>query len=127
MATRVLTTNEFETWLNTLTSRERKDVLHVVDLLEKQGVLLGRPHSGALEDTDLPLRELRPKAGHSPLRPIYAFDPNRDAVVLIGGDKGADKKMYDRIIPVAEQLWKDHLHDLKQHAEAEAKKKDKKK
>ncbi len=123
MATKVLHTDEFETWLVSLTARERKDVLRVVDLLELQGPRLGRPHSGALLGTKLPLRELRPRAGHSPLRPIYAFDPNRDAVLLIGGDKGADKKMYARIIPIAERLWEGHLDDVKHQEESAPKKK----
>jgi hypothetical protein len=56
-------------------------------------------------------RELRPRRGASPLRPVYAFDPRRQAVLLTGGDKGADKAMYDRIIPRAEAIWEQYLRE----------------
>lgn len=59
-----------------------------------------------------PLRELRPKRGASPLRIIYAFDPRREALLLLGGDKGNDKRFYERTISRAEQLWEAHLDEL---------------
>lgn len=113
MANQILTTDEFDAWLASLTEKDREDILHVVDLLQALGVRLKHPHSSAIESSHYPLRELRPKQGHSPLRVIYAYDPHRDAVLLIGGDKGADKRMYDRIVPVAERLWDRHLTDVK--------------
>ena len=36
---------------------------------------------------------------------IYAFDPKREAVLLLGGDRGDDKRFYERAIPRAEQIW----------------------
>ena len=44
----------------------------------------------ALKGGGYAFRELRPKRGYSPLRVVYAFDPRRDAVLIIGGDKGGD-------------------------------------
>jgi hypothetical protein len=119
-------TDTYHQWVQQLSPAEQEEVLYVVQLLENAGVTLARPHSGSLKGTDLPLRELRPKAGASPLRVIYAFDPRREAVLLIGGDKGADKKMYKRLIPVAEQLWKAHVEAVKAELENEAKTKEKK-
>src|SRR2546422_3725270 len=58
-----------------------------------------------------PLRELRPRQGASPLRVVYAFDPLRDVVLLIGGDKGSDARFYERIIPRAERIWKEYLDE----------------
>jgi hypothetical protein len=52
---------------------------------------------------------LRPKRGASPLRIIYAFDPRREALLLLGGDKGDDKRFYERAIARAEHLWEAHL------------------
>ena len=46
------------------------------------------------------------------MRVIYAFDPRREALLLLGGDKGADKRLYERAIPRAEQLWEEHLQDV---------------
>ncbi len=70
------------------------------------------PHCSALEGSRYPLRELRPKRGDSPLRPIYGFDPKREALLLLGGDKSDDKRFYERITPKVERLWEDHLADL---------------
>lgn len=105
-------TEEFEEWLAGLAPREREHVLRVVKLLEAMGVQLPFPHSSALEGSRYPLRELRPKRGDSPLRPIYGFDPKREALLLLGGDKSDDKRFYERIIPKVERLWEDHLADL---------------
>ncbi len=91
---------------------EQKAVLQVVKILEQVGIALGEPYTSALKGTKHPLRELRPKRGASPLPIIYAFDPKREALLLIGGDKGNDKRFYERAIPRAEQLWEAHLEHL---------------
>src|SRR5512133_3279724 len=75
-------TDEFERWIEGLTHREQKAVLHGVKILEQVGVALGEPYSSALKGTKHALRELRPKRGASPLRIIYAFDPQREALLL---------------------------------------------
>jgi hypothetical protein len=100
-----------------LSHRDQKAVLQVVKILEQVGIALGEPYSSALKGTNYPLRELRPKRGASPLRIIYAFDPEREALLLIGGDKGHDKRFYERAIPRAEQLWEAHLKHLEKEGE----------
>jgi hypothetical protein len=102
-------TEEFERWIEGLSRSEKLAVLHAVKLLELAGVALGAPHSSALRGTRHPLRELRPKQGASPLRIVYAFDPRREALLLLGGDKGRDRRLYARLIPAAEALWEAHL------------------
>lgn len=108
-AVEVIYTDEFGEWLKELSLREKKEVAVVVELLENAGVRLNFPHSSALKGTSFPLRELRPKQGRSPLRVFYAFDPKRDAVLLIGGNKGSDSRFYDRLIPRAERIWTQYL------------------
>ncbi|HSN91132.1 MAG TPA: type II toxin-antitoxin system RelE/ParE family toxin [Anaeromyxobacteraceae bacterium] len=108
----VRATEEFERWIESLSRREQKAVLQVVKILEQAGIALGEPYSSALKGTKHPFRELRPKRGASPLRIIYAFDPRREALLLLGGDKGGDKRFYERAILEAEQLWVAHLEDL---------------
>jgi len=105
-------TVEFETWLEALDRREQRSVLQVVKLLEAAGVGLGEPWSTALQGARHPLRELRPRRGASPLRIVYAFDPRREALLLLGGSKGEDKRFYSRAIARAERLWEDHLAAL---------------
>jgi len=110
-------TEEFERWIEVLSRREQKAVLQVVKILEQVGIALGEPYSSALKGTKYPLRELRPKRGASPLRIVYAFDPKREALLLIGGDKGADKRFYERAVPRAEHLWKAHLEHVEKEGE----------
>ncbi len=108
----VKVTGEFERWIQGLSHRDQKAVLQVVKILEQVGVALGEPYSSALRGSRHALRELRPKRGASPLRIIYAFDPKREALLLLGGDKGDDKRFYQRAVPRAEQLWEAHLEEL---------------
>ncbi len=112
MNVEVLGTDEFQAWFLDLSAEQQASVVNVVRKLEIAGVALGRPHTGHLEGTKEPLRELRPKQGRSPLRIVYAFDPRRRAVLLIGGDKSGDRKFYARLIPLAERLWRQYLAGL---------------
>ncbi len=107
----VFHTDEFGDWWDALSEDEQEDVARVVELLRGAGVLLNFPHSSALKGSNRALRELRPRKGASPLRVIYAFDPHRDAVLLIGGDKGADARFYEKIIQRAERIWKEYLDE----------------
>ena len=107
-------TEEFQAWFDSLSGRERREVNRVINLLESLGVALAYPHSSALEGARYSLRELRPKRGDSPLRVIYAFDPLREVLLLLGGDKSNDKRFYERIIPKAERIWEKHLKDLEE-------------
>jgi len=81
----------------------------VVRKLEAKGVALGFPHCSAVQGASEPLRELRPRQGRSPLRPIYAFDLRRDAVLIIGGNKAGNPHFYRRLVPVAERIWREYL------------------
>ena len=52
------------------------------------------------------------RSGGKPLRVFYAFDPRRSAILLIGGDKTGGKRFCDRMIPVADDLYDEHLAEL---------------
>ena len=45
---------------------------------------------------------------------LYAFDPRRCAILLIGGDKTGDKRWYDKFVPIADRLYDEHLLILEQ-------------
>jgi hypothetical protein len=53
------------------------------------------------------LKELRPgSAGRSEIRVLFAFDPTRSALLLLGGDKAGNwQRWYRQNIPIAEQLY----------------------
>jgi hypothetical protein len=55
------------------------------------------------------MRELRVQHKGCPYRVIYAFDPRRVAMLLIGGDKTGDDRWYERYIPIADRIYDEHL------------------
>lgn len=59
------------------------------------------------------MRELRIQSGGSPIRVFYAFDPVRVAILLVGGDKTGDDRFYEQFVPVADQLYDEHLEELR--------------
>ena len=59
------------------------------------------------------MRELRTQSAGRPLRTLYAFDPRRSAILLIGGEKTGDDRWYERFVPVADVIFERHLLELK--------------
>jgi hypothetical protein len=58
------------------------------------------------------MKELRIQHRGRPLRTFFAFDPRRTAILLIGGDKTGDDRFYQRMLPIADRLYDDHLKEL---------------
>jgi hypothetical protein len=108
----VVGTAEFEEWFLGLGSGDAKAVIRGVGLLEAKGLALGFPYCSALGGSQYALRELRIQSSGRPLRIIYAFDPLRQAVLLIGGDKTGDDRFYSWMIPKAEAIWEQYLQEL---------------
>lgn len=46
-----------------------------------------------------------------PIRVFYAFDPKRQAVLLLGADKTGRKRFYEEMIKRAEALWEEYLQE----------------
>ena len=61
------------------------------------------------------MKELRANTSSQVLRVMFAFDPTRSAILLVGGDKrgGGQKQFYKRLIEVADALYDAHLDALK--------------
>lgn len=116
----VETTEEFANWYRELEAVDAERVVYVIGLLRERGVALGHPYSSAIKGSKFALRELRAQAGRGPLRVLYAFDPNRRALLLVGGDKSGDANFYDSMIPRAEDLWAEHLKKIEAAAAAAA-------
>lgn len=107
-------TNEFGDWWANLSEDEQEALDSSVRLLEALGPALGFPHSSGINGSrHKHMRELRTQQGGKPLRTLYAFDPRRSAILLIGGDKTGDGRWYDTHIPVADQLYDQHIEQLR--------------
>ncbi|WP_082100252.1 type II toxin-antitoxin system RelE/ParE family toxin [Demequina maris] len=97
---------EVETWLMTIAveqPRLAERVVAAIDLLEAEGPGLGRPLVDRIEGSRLPhLKELRVAT----VRALFAFDPDRSAIVLTIGDKrGRWTDWYSQNIPIAERRF----------------------
>jgi hypothetical protein len=44
---------------------------------------------------------------------LYAFDPRRSAVLLIGGDKTGNNRWYEEFVPIADRLYDEHIETLR--------------
>jgi hypothetical protein len=58
------------------------------------------------------LKELRVQHKGEPYRILFAFDPRREALLLLAGNKAGDKRWYEKMIPLAENLFQKHLENL---------------
>ena len=108
----ILVTEEFKDWYEELEEHDADRVVFVVGLLEEKGTGLGFPYSSSIKDSNYPLRELRVQSKGDPLRILYAFNPERNALLILGGDKTGDARWYEKNIPIAERLWEEHLEEL---------------
>ena len=111
----VLELEPYSDWFATLDEDDRVRVLATVQVLRAKGFNLRFPLSSGLEGSKYGvLRELRVQASGEPIRIAYAFDPNRQAVLLLGGNKAGDDRFYRWFVPQAEKNWEDYLAWLKQ-------------
>jgi hypothetical protein len=115
MAYTVNASEEFSEWFSVQEKALRRKVAAHIGLLEEQGPQLRRPYADTLEGSKLSnLKELRVQHRGEPYRILYAFDPERQALLLIGGNKAGDKRWYRRMIPLAEAIFERHLETLAQ-------------
>lgn len=82
-------TDQFADWYGALSDDEQVDVGRVVD-----GPALPFPYSSD--------------------RVLYAFDPRRAAILLLGGDKTGEDRWYEQHVPGADALYDEHLETLKE-------------
>ena len=102
-------------WLASLDGGSREQVVAALELLEEHGPQLGRPLVDTVTGSrHQNMKELRPgSSGRSELRILFAFDPERQAILLIAGDKAGNwSRWYRRNIPLADDLFEDHLTRL---------------
>lgn len=87
-----------------------------LELLRKFGPNLKRPHVDTLNGSKYAnMKELRFKVNDGVWRIAFAFDIERKAILLVGGDKSgtSQKRFYKELIKKADARFDDHLSKLK--------------
>lgn len=113
MRVEVNVTDDFVEWWHGLSVAQQEAVAARVELLEQHGPALGRPVVDRVRGSAFHnMKELRCSADGA-LRILFAFDPRREAVLLVGGDKTGDwNAWYETAIPEADRLFREYLADI---------------
>ena len=108
---RVVMTSEFQSWEGGLDAERRAKVAGAISRITHIGPTLGRPHVDVIHGSRVrKLKEARVDRG---TRLLFAFDSNRNPVMLLGGDKGGKwNRWYPQKIRLAERLYLDHERSI---------------
>lgn len=114
MAWEVEYTDTFESWWDELSEEEQESVAAYVGLLENRDPQLPYPYSSDVKSSRHgQMRELRVQHQGKPYRVLYAFDPRRIGILLLGGDKTGDDRWYEKYVPQADDIYDNHVAQLK--------------
>lgn len=107
-------TDEFKLWYDSLSEDLRDVVTAKVDMLEEHGPHLGRPHVDTLakHSKHSNMKELRIQFRGDAYRLLFAFDPRRVGILLMG-DRKPDDGWYKHAVPRADRLYDLYLEELK--------------
>ncbi len=108
--------DEFESEFDGFADPVKTELLARAKVLAQFGPMLGRLNVDTLNGSEYAnMKELRFNADDGVWRVVFAFDPNRKAILLCGGDKeGKDqKRFYKDLIQVADRRFKMHLERMK--------------
>lgn len=111
----VVFADEFEAEFAELPIDVQDELLSRAKVLEEFGPQLGRPNVDTLNGSSFPnMKELRFRLDGL-WRFAFAFDPSRQAVILIGGDKEGENqdRFYRELISRADERFGNHLKRLK--------------
>ena len=112
---KVVRTAEFVTWFRGLDAERTGKVVGAIEKIVDRGPTLGRPDVDTIKGSRVhKLKEARIDRG---TRVLFAFDSNRNVVMLLGGDKtGKWKRWYPTNIRQAERLYRDHERSIGKEA-----------
>lgn len=111
----VLFHDAFDAEFQALSEGLQDELLAHARLLGEFGPNLGRPTVDSLRGSQhANMKELRFGWDNGVWRVAFAFDPKRQAILLVGGDKGGadQKRFYKRLIAVADGRFNEHLASL---------------
>ena len=104
----------FEEWWASLGVEQQAALAAAVELLSERGPALGRPTVDRIHRSrHHNMKELR-AAQEGALRVLFMFDPRRQAILLLGGDKsGRWNEWYEWAVPVADDLYDVYLDEMR--------------
>jgi hypothetical protein len=111
---------DFEPEFDALLEEVQDEMLTHAKLLEQFGPQLGRPRVDTLNDSrHANMKELRFDAADGVWRVAFAFDPRRQAILLVAGDKSgvSEKRFYRNLIAKADERFDGHLDRLRKERE----------
>jgi len=117
---------DFADEFDLLSQSVQEEILALAGLLKKCGPQLGRPRVDTLKGSrHANMKELRFEADNGAWRVAFAFDPDRKAILLVGGDKsgGSESRFYRQLLEKADARFDAHLAWVKQEREKTQKKK----
>lgn len=104
---RLIKSTEFDRWQSSLDPERRAIVQAAIERVAEEGPTLGRPRVDVIHGS--PVRKLKEARVERGVRVLFAFDSNRNAVMLVGGDKaGRWNRWYPPKVRLAERLLLDH-------------------
>src|SRR5882757_8025081 len=109
---------EFEAEFDALPAQVCTEILALSLVLEQFGPQLGRPRVDTLSGSrHANMKELRFYAADGVWRFAFAFDPNRHAIILCGGDKsgGSEKRFYRQLIDKADVRFAAHIERMRKN------------
>jgi hypothetical protein len=113
---RVLTTDEFDIWIGQQRNSDVSEITAAVRMLSEYGHRLSRPHADTLNGSKYAnMKELRVRTEAAEFRIAFAFDPKRDVILLVAGDKRGvnERRFYRVLISRADALYAEHLRRLR--------------
>jgi hypothetical protein len=106
---------KFKAEYDSLAEAVQDELIAILVPLRKAGPSLGRPDVDTLNDSRYAnMKELRFRADGGVWRVAFAFDPRRNAILLVAGDKSgvSEPRFYRRLIDKADKRYKEHLEHI---------------
>jgi hypothetical protein len=103
-------TEKVAEWIRGLDEDAKEAILKSLLILQKIVPALGRPQVDSIKESRYKnMKELRIQNRQRLFRILFAFDPARTAILLVGGDKRGNARFYQNMIPLADSLFEKHL------------------
>jgi hypothetical protein len=102
----------FEAEFRALPREVQNPLMAIAKMLESHGPQLGRPQVDTLNGSRFAnMKEIRFATAKGAWRVAFAFDPAREAILLVAGDKSgiSQRRFYSRLISLADARYAAYL------------------